>query len=126
MPQYRITLERLATITVRIKHDGGPGEALEFILDEGIPDICAQCSGYGQYPGWEGDWAREEDDHLTEVKVEDKGGNVLWTGPTSADQSAARELETMADLFVDTMPDAAVLLRDRAAALMGGEVAHHA
>lgn len=49
MPKYRVSLETWAGGTIDVETDAtDPEDILEEALAEGMPGICAQCSGWGR------------------------------------------------------------------------------
>ena len=46
MPRYRVYLQTVASTTIEVEADD-PDEAYEKAAGERMPQICAQCSGWG-------------------------------------------------------------------------------
>ena len=47
MPQYRVTLETIASVTVEVEAEDKDA-AVEEAFNEAPSGVCAQCSGWGQ------------------------------------------------------------------------------
>jgi hypothetical protein len=49
MPKYRVPLTTYASASILVETDEtDPEKILEEALGEGVPGICAQCSGWGR------------------------------------------------------------------------------
>ena len=46
MPKYRVYLQTVASTTIEVEADSKDA-AIESALDQDMPTICAQCSGWG-------------------------------------------------------------------------------
>lgn len=75
MPKYRVPLSGYASATVTVETDEtDPERILEEALQEGVPSICAQCSGWGRSHSLEvGDeWEPVEDENGTPIVYEEE------------------------------------------------------
>jgi hypothetical protein len=68
--KVHLTGHQSAAITVEAED---PDDAIDKALNEGIPGICAHCSGWGQT------WWREEGDEWTPESVTDADGQEVWS-----------------------------------------------
>lgn len=76
MPKYRVPLTGHASATITVETDEtDPEKIYEEAMQEGVPSICAQCSGWGRpYSIDMGDeWEPEYDDEggITVYEVKD-------------------------------------------------------
>ena len=56
MAKYRVQLETIASMTIEVEAESEE-EALDMAFDDAPPDVCAQCSGWGQEWSLElGEW----------------------------------------------------------------------
>jgi hypothetical protein len=75
VPEYTVILRSTQWAYIRVEADD-PQAAIEAAHDHGVPEMCAQCTGWGQ------DWTREADeDEWTETTVTDAAGIDVWTAP---------------------------------------------
>lgn len=67
MSKYRVYLQTVASTTIEVEADN-KDEAYDKALNEGMPHICAQCSGWGGGQNLElnGDWDISEDSTVDE------------------------------------------------------------
>jgi hypothetical protein len=79
MPEYKITLNTVASTQITVQADSLE-EAVEEAYKEGGPSLCAQCQGWGAggSPGIElnGDWDADEEAYV-------KDGEYIDTYPKS-------------------------------------------
>lgn len=61
MATYKINMTQMASAEIEVEADS-LDEAIEAAYQEGVPSICAQCSGWGQKTGIDlsGDWEADE------------------------------------------------------------------
>lgn len=85
MTKYKVYLRGYQNAGIIIEA-ADPDAAIEEALNEGIPEICGHCSGWGQ--GW---W-REEGEEWTPESVTDPAGDQVWAGPSAVDDAIIREL----------------------------------
>jgi hypothetical protein len=110
---YRVHLTGYQSAAITVDAED-PDAALDEALNEGIPGICAQCSGWSQR------WWREEGDEWTPESVTTADGEEVWTGPTGVDEAIIRELDRIAGALEKDPSKAPQLIAERIAALRGG------
>ena len=77
MPKFKVFFETVASTAIEVDAESFD-EALEGAYQEGMPSLCAQCSGWGGRPGVDlsGDWEPDEKYYVKDgefVEVE-RGG----------------------------------------------------
>lgn len=71
MSEYTVNFTGYQSAGVTVEADS-PEAAIEAALHEGVPGICAQCSGWGQR------WYRDDETEWTPESVGDDDGNTVW------------------------------------------------
>ena len=72
MSNYTVHFQQAVSLSLKVEADS-PEDAIETAHEEGIPGICAQCSGWGR------NWSRDDDGELVEESVDDEDGKTVWT-----------------------------------------------
>lgn len=72
MTTYTVHFTQTVSLSLTVDADS-PDDAIETAHEDGIPGICAQCSGWGR------NWSRDDDGELVEEAVSDENGKQVWT-----------------------------------------------
>lgn len=101
LKSYRVHLNGLQFVSITVEATD-PDSAIDSAYIEDVSGICAQCSGWKQH------WSREvnevSDDGLIAYEVVDESGESVWTGPTTTDEAAIRELERVRQWLLESDP----------------------
>lgn len=72
MTKYTVHFQQAVSLSLDVEAES-PEDAIEEAHEEGVPGVCAQCSGWGK------NWSRDDDGELVEESVSDDDGKTVWT-----------------------------------------------
>jgi hypothetical protein len=88
MPEFIVRLSGYQDASIKVNATDYDA-AIEEATTEGVPGICANCSG------WNKSWWRDEGDEWTPYEVDDDTGATVWSGPTGVGETVIREFSSL-------------------------------